>query len=180
MYIERTICGTGIWIVVRQMGKTYKVAGYVKLAKLWERTGEEAFQYHNEYFHNKYDGADEMELVGVYVDITGQKEIRKRPEMIRLLSDCVNGRINCISTQTKAYLAANNREFFYLLHFLFELKSEIAIVTEDKNYHINTIENPEKQKEALRSMVNDYVNLNPADYSDWRMQIYREINKVHE
>ena len=89
------------------MDKTYKVAGYVKLAKLWERTGEEAIQYHNEYFQNKYDGADEIELVGVYVDITGQKE-------------------------------------------------------------------------ALRSMVNDYVNLNPADYSDWRMQIYREINKVHE
>ena len=96
------------------------------------------------------------------------------------IPDCLKDKVNCISTQTKAYLAANNREFFYLLHFLFTRKPEIEIVTEDKNYHINTIENHDNQKEALRSMVADYVKLNPADYSDWEMQLIREINKIHE
>lgn len=156
------------------------MAGYVKLAKLWERTGEDAIRYHNEYFETKYEDDPNMEVVDVYVDITGKKEIRKRHEMIRLLHDCTTGKIDCISTQTKAYLAANNREFFYLLHFLFELEHEIEIVTEDRNYHINTIKNPEHQKESLRSMVADYVKLDPADYSDWRMQIYKEINKIHD
>ena len=57
----------------------------------------------------------------------------------------------------------------------------IIIIMEllQKNYHINTIENHDNQKEALRSMVADYVKLNPADYSDWEMQLIREINKIH-
>lgn len=157
----------------------YKVGAYVKLAKLWERTGEEAKCYHQDYFHNKYDYDDEMDLIDVYIDITGQKEIRKRPEMTRLLADCMKGRVNCISTQTKAYLAANNREFFYLLSFLFEMTEEIAIVTEDMNYHINTIENIENQKEALRSMVKDYVRLNSNDYAGWKRTILDGIARLH-
>jgi len=158
----------------------YRVAGYVKLAKLWERSSEDAICYHHDYYRNKYENDERMQLVDVYIDITGQKELRKRSEMVRLLADCLKDKVNCISTQTKAYLAANNREFFYLLHFLFTRKPEIEIVTEDKNYHINTIENHDNQKEALRSMVADYVKLNPADYSDWEMQLIREINKIHE
>lgn len=162
------------------MRNKYRVAGYVKLAKLWERSGEEAISYHHEYFRNKYEDSESMQVVDVYIDITGQKEMRKRPEMVRLLADCLKDEIDCISTQTKAYLAANNREFFYLLHFLFTRRPGVEIVTEDKNYHINTIENHDNQKEALRSMVADYVKLNPSDYSDWEMQLMREINKIHE
>ena len=162
------------------MKNKYRVAGYVKLAKLWERSSEEVICYHHDYYNSKYEENGNMYLVDVYIDITGQKELRKRPEMVRLLADCLRDKVNCISTQTKAYLAANNREFFYLLHFLFTRKPGIQIVTEDKNYHINTIENHENQKEALRSMVADYVKLNPADYSDWEMQLMREINKIHE
>lgn len=162
------------------MGNRYRVAGYVKLAKLWERSGEEAIIYHHDYFRNKYEDSGGMQLIDVYIDITGQKEIRKRPEMVRLLADCLMDKVNCISTQTKAYLAANNREFFYLLHFLFTRRPGVEIVTEDRNYHINTIENHEDQKEALRRMVADYVKLNPDDYSDWEMLLMREINKIHE
>ena len=161
------------------MTEKYKVGAYVKLAKLWERTAEEAICYHHDYFHNKYDDNDEMDLIDVYVDITGQKEIRKRPEMIRLLSDCMKGKVNCISTQTKAYLAANNREFFYLLAFLSEMPEDIEIVTEDMNYHINTIVNMENQKEALRSMVRDYARLNLNDYENWKMTILDSIARLY-
>lgn len=34
----------------------YHVAGYVKLAKLWERSAESAINYHNHYYSEKYAG----------------------------------------------------------------------------------------------------------------------------
>ena len=93
----------------------------MKLAKLWERNAQKAIAYHNAYYAEMFGEKDSMDLVGVYVDITGQKDIKKRPEMLRLLKDCMDGKVNCIATQTKAYLAANNEEFFYLIFFLFSL-----------------------------------------------------------
>ena len=56
-----------------------------------------------------------------------------------------DGKINCIASQTKAYLAANGQEFCYFLKLLWELNPEMEVITEDDNYHINTIKNPAKQ-----------------------------------
>ena len=41
----------------------YRVAGYVKLAKLWERSSEEAICYHHDYYRNKYENDERMQLV---------------------------------------------------------------------------------------------------------------------
>ena len=38
----------------------------------------------------------------VYIDITGYKETYKRPEMLRLMRDCANGKVNLIFSETKA------------------------------------------------------------------------------
>jgi len=38
------------------MSKVYRVAGYVKLAKLWQRSKEQALEYHRNYYEQKYDG----------------------------------------------------------------------------------------------------------------------------
>ena len=63
----------------------YKVAGYVKLAKLWEKKEDSAIAYHKKYYAAKFDGVDGYTLVDVYIDITGKKEICKRLEMVRLV-----------------------------------------------------------------------------------------------
>ena len=156
----------------------YHVAGYVKLAKLWERAAETALAYHHKYYEDKYVEDPQMELFDVYVDITGQKDIRKRPDMIRLIRDCIDGHVNCIATQTRAYLAANNRELFYLLYFLFKLPGGIEIVTEDDNYHIDTIINADNQKQALSAMASDYIKMNPKDYENWKTGILSAVEKI--
>lgn len=156
----------------------YHVAGYVKLAKLWERAAEAALAYHNKYYEDKFAEDPQMELFDVYIDITGQKDIRKRPDMIRLIRDSIDGHVNCIATQTRAYLAANNRELFYLLHFLFELPGGFEIVTEDDNYHIDTITNAEDQKQALLAMASDYIKMNPKDYENWKTGILSAVEKT--
>ena len=158
----------------------FRVAGYVKLAKLWEKNRVEAVLLHNRYFSKRFTGEDHYDFVGAYIDITGNRNIRQRPEMIRLLRDCLAGQIDVIYTQTKAYLAANSREFFYLLKFIFELEHRVEIITEDTDYNINTIINAENQVSELRNMVNRYSALNPDDYSEWKAEILKAISMQEE
>ena len=103
------------------MDSKYKVGGYVKLAKLWERSKDAVVAYHSSYYAEKFKDDTDKELFGVYIDITGNKEIFKRPEMVHLLRDCKKGKINLISSQTRAYLAANTCEFCFLLQYMFDL-----------------------------------------------------------
>ena len=58
--------------------KRFRVAGYIKLAKLWERSKDQAMELHKAYYEEKFVDNPEMELQEVYVDITGNKHIYKR------------------------------------------------------------------------------------------------------
>ncbi|MBQ6365869.1 MAG: hypothetical protein IJI61_05580 [Oscillospiraceae bacterium] len=160
------------------MDKPYLVGGYVKLAKLWERHQFQAFRYHNDYYQKKYADSTDSELIGVYIDITGNKQTYKRTHMVRLLRDCLLGKVNCISTQTKAYLAANTEELCFLLYFLFHLPVRIDIVSEDDPLQIDTIRNPDMQREALAKMADDYVALNMPAYSEWENKLREAMNKL--
>ncbi len=157
----------------------YKVAGYVKLAKLWEKKRRSALAYHQSYYQEKYDLQPDYALVDVFVDITGKKEIRNRPQMLRLIRSCLNGEVNCISTQTKAYLAANSREFCYLIKLLFSFDSLIEIVTEDMNYYMDTIVEP-SQRVTLSKMADDYAALNENDYLAWKLSVLSEISILED
>lgn len=148
-----------------------KVAGYVKLAKLWERSRDEAIAFHSSYYANKYSDSSQFQLVGTYIDITGKKEIRQRPEMLRLIRDCSLGKVECIDALTSGYLAANAKEFSYLIKMLFEMGNGIQILTEDKAYNINTIENKDAQREALYKMASELVALAPDDYNQWSAKV---------
>ena len=135
------------------MDKTYRVAGYVKLAKLWEKSREKAVTLHNSFFQERYRENPNMQLVGVYVDITGNKNTYKRPEMVRLINDCRHGLVDVIVMQTRAYFAANSEEMCYLFNYLFTLPYRIDIITDDTDGRIDTILNVEKQREIGRAHV---------------------------
>ncbi len=152
-----------------------RIAGYAKLAKLWEKNREQAIKYHTNYFSQKYNNNNSVELVGVYIDITGNSETKKRPEMIRLLSDCLDKKIDQIAIQTKGYLAANTRELCYLIKFLFDLDPPIHLLSYDVDYHIDTLQNEEHQREELHRMANNYCNLNTSDYSRWKREVKEAI-----
>ena len=98
--------------------------------------------------------------------------------MLHLLKACRNGEVDCIAAQTKAYLAANSEEFCYLLKFLSDMPGLIELVTEDEKYHINTIMNPEQQKEALEKMADDYVKLDETKYKKWKEKILQGIQEL--
>ena len=129
------------------MDRKYKVGGYVKLAKLWERSKDAAVAYHSSYYAEKFRDDADKRLVGVYIDITGNKEIYKRPEMVHLLKDCKKGVVNLIFSQTRAYLAANTCDFCFLLKYLFDLPMRMDIVTDDDDQRIDTILDVDNQRQ---------------------------------
>ena len=93
--------------------------------------------------------------------------------MLRLIGDCKSGSIECIFTPTKAYLAANAREFCYLVKVLTDM--DIDIITEDPDYRINTVLNPAGHKEALIKMAEDYIGLNPPDFAKWVENLWKKV-----
>lgn len=159
------------------MSKKLKVAAYVKLAKLWERRKEAAIKNQYRYYTEKFQDDEQFELVDVYIDITGQKEIPNRPEMVRLLRDCMDGEIDVIATQTKAYLAANAADFCYLVKFLFDLEPPIDLITEEEKYSIDTITNDDDQREALTGMVNKFVSMTQTEYANWLEELLASMEK---
>lgn len=158
------------------MSECYRVAGYVKLAKLWDRNREKATTYHRQYYADKFSGMANVELADVYIDITGQKELWHRPEMMRLLADCYAGHIHCIAAQTKAYLAANAQEFCFLLKTIFSIGWRIDIVTEDDVYNINTVTDAEDQYNELLRMANKYAALESDAYRKWNQRTQKAIS----
>jgi len=172
----------------RQNMDKIKVAGYVKLAKWWDKQKDRAIPYHEEYYRKMFDGSEVFELVGVYIDITGNKDIYKRTEMIRLIRDCVDGKVDCIATLTKGYLARNMQDFSYLFKYLMDARDgHIDFITEDENdkedhtgFYIDTIKNVDDQKGALREMVEQFASLYPKDYQEWKGKVDRAIDNLQE
>lgn len=155
-----------------------QVAGYVKLAKLWERSKDAAIETHYRFYGELFEDSEDFELVDVYIDITGQKTIPKRMEMVRLLRDCMAGKIDVIATQTRAYLAANPAEFCYLVKFLFDLETTIDIITEDEQYKIDTLVDEDGQREALYAMADQFVSMTQIKYADWLERLLHSIEKL--
>jgi len=160
--------------------KSYKIGGYVKRAKLNLRNGEEVKAFHRGIFERRFDGFEDGKLIDVYIDITGYRETAKRPEMLRLMRDCADGKVNLIFAETKGYLAANTREFCYWLHFIFHLEQRVDIITDDDQFNINTVKNDDHQREALMKMTEDYIYLNPPDHQKWLSSVVSAIADLEE
>lgn len=161
-----------------ELSEKKRVAAYVKLAKLWERRREKAVANQLEYYTDKFLDSEAYELVAVYIDITGQKDIFNRPEMVHLLHDCMAGQIDVITAQTKAYLAANAADFCYLVKFLFDLDPPIHIVTEEEKYRVDTITNDDDQREALYGMASQFVSMTQTEYANWLERLLDSMEEL--
>ena len=160
--------------------RIFRIGGYVKRAKLNLRNEREIRAFHRNAIERRFGDFEGGTLVDVYIDITGYKETAKRPEMLRLMRDCADGKVNLIFAETKGYLSANTREFCYWLHFIFNLKERVDIITDDDQFNINTILNADKQREALIKMAEDYIYLNPPDHQKWLNGVVSAITNLRE
>ena len=153
------------------MDRKYKVGGYVKLAKLWERSKDAAVAYHSSYYAERFRD-------DVYIDITGNKEIYKRPEMVHLLQDCKKGIVNLIFSQTRAYLAANTCDFCFLLKYLFDIPMRVDVVTDDDDQRIDTILDVDNQRQSLKELAEKYTSIREKEYLAWKARLEHEMEKA--
>jgi len=160
--------------------RKYRIGGYVKRAKLNLRNSEDVKAYHRGIYERRFGAFEDGVLIDVYIDITGYKETAKRPEMLRLMRDCADGKVNLVFAETKGYLAANTREFCYWLHFIFHLEQRVDIITDDDQFNINTVINDDHQREALMKMAEDYIYLNPPDHQKWLSSVVSAIADLRE
>ena len=162
------------------MSTALRVGGYVKLAKLWEKNRASAVELHLAYFEERCGSDESLQLKDVYIDITGNKHVYKREQMVALLKSCMDQEIDVIITPSRAYLAPNSQEFCYLLKFLFDLPRPIDIVSDDDDYRIDTILNVENQKENLRAMAEKFIRLDPGEYEDWKKRLLAAMEHNRE
>lgn len=89
--------------------RIYQIGGYVKRAKLNLRNEREIRTFHRNAFEKRFGDFEDGTLIDVYIDITGYKETVKRPEMLRLMRDCADGKVNSMhkNVDRQAELAAN-------------------------------------------------------------------------
>ena len=160
------------------MNRKYKVGGYVKLAKLWERSKDAAVAYHSSYYAERFRDDVDKRLVGVYIDITGNKEIYIRTEMVHLLQDCKKGIVNLIFSQTRAYLAANTCDFCFLLKYLFDIPMRVDVVTDDDDQRIDTILDVDNQRQSLKELAEKYTSIREKEYLAWKARLEHEMEKA--
>ena len=116
--------------------------------------------------------------LGVYIDITGNKEIYKRPEMVHLLQDCKKGIVNLIFSQTRAYLAANTCDFCFLLKYLFDIPMRVDVVTDDDDQRIDTILDVDNQRQSLKELAEKYTSIREKEYLAWKARLEHEMEKA--
>ena len=85
-----------------------------------------------------------------------------------------------LNLRNEREISANTREFCYWLHFIFNLKERVDIITDDDQFNINTILNADKQREALIKMAEDYIYLNPPDHQKWLNGVVSAITNLRE
>ena len=149
-----------------------------KLSPYWQNNLKRECLHHSSYYAERFRDDVDKRLVGVYIDITGNKEIYKRPEMVHLLQDCKKGIVNLIFSQTRAYLAANTCDFCFLLKYLFDIPMRVDVVTDDDDQRIDTILDVDNQRQSLKELAEKYTSIREKEYLAWKARLEHEMEKA--
>ena len=122
-----------------------------------------------ETFSGRFAEADESETVSYYLDICHQSDITQRPQMLRLLRNCMDGKVDLVVMDYPERVAENMMELIFLLYFLLHLDRppEIAIL----NCLSMGVSNS-KKKSILRA-TEQIVSKQKVNYTHWKNRILR-------
>lgn len=122
-----------------------------------------------ETFKSRFAEAGKSEAASYYLDICHQSDITQRPQMLRLLRDCVDGKVDLVVMDNPERVAENMMELIFLLYFLLHLDRppEIAIL----NCLSMGVSNS-KKKSILRA-TEQIVSKQKVDYTHWKNRILR-------
>ena len=122
-----------------------------------------------ETFSGRFAEAGKTETASYYLDICHQSDITQRPQMLRLLRDCVDGKVDLVVMDYPERVAENMKELIFLLYFLLHLDRppEIAILN-----CLSTRVSKSKKENILR-VTEQIVSKQKEDYTHWKNRILR-------
>ena len=121
---------------IRQTDRRLKVAAYCRVSTGQEEQ-ESSYEAQISYYTEKINGNSEWQMAGIFADegITGT-QAKKRPEFLKMIRLCRQGKIDMILTKSLSRFARNTVDS---LKYIRDLKAlGIAVVFEKEN--INTLE----------------------------------------
>ena len=122
-----------------------------------------------EAFRGRFAEAGETETASYYLDICHQSDISQRPQLVRLLRNCVDGKVDIVVMDYTQRVAKNMMELIYLLYFLLHVEKppEISILN-----CLSTGVSESKKKSILR-VTEQIVSKQKEDYTHWKNCILR-------
>ena len=122
-----------------------------------------------EAFRGRFTEAGETETASYYLDICHQSDISQRPQLVRLLRNCVDGKVDIVVMDYPQRVANNMMELIFLLYFLLHLERppEIAILN-----CLSTGVSKSKKKSIMR-VTEQIVSEQKSDYTHWKNRILR-------
>ena len=118
-----------------------------------------------ETFSGRFAEADESETVSYYLDICHQSDITQRPQMLRLLRNCMDGKVDLVVMDYPERVAENMKELIFILYL--EKPPEISILN-----CLSTGVSESKKKSILRA-TEQIVSKQKVNYTHWKNRILR-------
>ena len=120
-------------------------------------------------FRGRFAEAGETETASYYLDICHQSDISQRPQLVRLLRNCVDGKVDIVVMDYPQRVANNMMELIFLLYFLLHVEKppEISIL------NCLSTEISKCKKESILRVTEQIVSNQKVDYTHWENRILR-------
>lgn len=122
-----------------------------------------------EAFRGRFAEAGETETASYYLDICHQSDISQRPQLVRLLRNCVDGKVDIVVMDYPQRVANNMMELIFLLYFLLHVEKppEISIL------NCLSTEISKCKKKSIMRVTEQIVSEQKSDYTHWKNRILR-------
>ena len=146
--------------------KLLRVAAYCRVSTDSDAQLE-SLEAQKQHYENYISGRDEWEFAGLYFDkgISGTKKDR-RPELLRMISDCEAGKIDFIITKSISRFARNTTDCLEMVRKLLELN--IPIYFEKENLNTSSMES--ELFLAILSSMAEGESTSISENSKWSIQ----------
>lgn len=127
-------------------------------------------------FRNKYRNRNGTRNETFYIDICGRTEITMCPQMLRLLRDCRNGKIDLVFAESITYVAPRMIDVIFWLYYLLHLNHKVEIIVDLALNTERSSDHRQRTIEATESIVQkDYEK-----YAKWEAELLNAMNKLGE
>ena len=146
--------------------KLLRVAAYCRVSTDSDAQLE-SLEAQKQHYENYISGRDDWEFAGLYFDegISGTKKDR-RPELLRMISDCEAGKIDFIVTKSISRFARNTTDCLEMVRKLLELN--IPIYFEKENLNTSSMES--ELFLAILSSMAEGESTSISENSKWSIQ----------